>query len=379
MRIITIIGARPQFIKAAVVSREIRRRVERRNDAGIEELLIHTGQHFDENMSDVFFREMDIPKPSHHLGIGGGSHGQMTGRMLEAIERIAIDAAPDWMLVYGDTNSTIAGALAAAKLHIPVAHVEAGLRSFNRRMPEEINRVLTDHISALLFAPTEAAVANLLREGIPSERIARVGDVMYDAMLFHAERARTSSRVLETLGLESKRFILATVHRAENTDDPARLRGILEGLARLTAIAPVVLPLHPRTRKTLAAPGLIEQDTTRLRLIDPVGYLDMVMLEAHAGLIATDSGGVQKEAFFHRVPCITLRDETEWVELVECGANHLVGSDAERIAEHGAARFGRTVEADDLYGRGDAAGRIVDELLVRSPSAAVEATSSGRG
>lgn len=289
---------------------------------GVREILVHTGQHFDDNMSEVFFRELDIPKPDYHLGIGGGTHGQNTGRMLEAIERVLMEEKPDWVLVYGDTDSTLAGALAAAKLHVPVAHVEAGLRSFNRRMPEEINRVLTDHIADLLFAPTEVAVRNLLREGIPPDRVHWVGDVMYDAALYYGEKAEKQSRILSRLGLKPKSYILATIHRAENTDDPVRLEVLLQALAEVHREIPVVFPVHPRTRKRAEAFGLGPLLNT-VMAVDPVGYLDMVMLERNARLIATDSGGVQKEAFFHKVPCVTLREETEWMELVEAGWNKL--------------------------------------------------------
>lgn len=314
--VLTIVGARPQFIKAAVVSRALRAQ------PGVREVLVHTGQHYDDNMSRVFFEELEIPEPDYHLGIGGGTHGQNTGRMLEALEEVLLQERPDWVLVYGDTDSTLAGALAAAKLHIPVAHVEAGLRSFNRRMPEEINRVLTDHVSDLLFAPTEVAVRNLLREGIPSDKIHLVGDVMYDAALYYGEKAERESQVLRRLGLVPKGYVLATLHRAENTDDPERLRVVLQALAQVNKEVPVVLPVHPRTRKRAEAFGL-DHLLGEVLAIEPVGYLDMVMLEKNARVIATDSGGVQKEAFFHRVPCVTLREETEWVELVELGWNRL--------------------------------------------------------
>ena len=315
-KVLSVVGARPQFIKAGVVSRALRR------TTGVGEVVVHTGQHYDENMSEVFFRELEIPKPDYHLGIGGGTHGQNTGRMLEAIERVLLDEKPDWVLVYGDTDSTLAGALAAAKLHIPVAHVEAGLRSFNRRMPEEINRVLTDHVSDLLFAPTETAVQNLLREGISSDKVHLVGDVMYDAALYYGEKAEQKSQILPRLGLRPKEYVLATLHRAENTDDPMRLRVILEALAQVHQEMPVVFPVHPRTRKRAEAFGLASL-LNHVMAIEPVGYLDMLMLEKNARLIATDSGGVQKEAFFYRVPCVTLREETEWVELVELGWNQL--------------------------------------------------------
>jgi UDP-GlcNAc3NAcA epimerase len=304
--IMSVLGARPQFIKAAVVSRALTVR-------GVNELLIHTGQHFDANMSDVFFDELEIPRPAHHLGIGGGTHGENTGRMIEAIEEVLLGNRPDWVVVYGDTDSTLAGTIAATKLHIPVAHVEAGLRSFNRRMPEEINRVLTDHAASLLFAPTEAAVNHLAAEGISGLSVRLVGDVMYDAALFYGAKAEQSSTVLARLDLAKEAYTLATIHRAENTDVPERLAAILDGFARFGR--DVILPLHPRTRARLATLNLVLPDN--VRLIDPVGYLDMVMLEKNARLVATDSGGVQKEAFFYRVPCVTLRDETEWTELVD--------------------------------------------------------------
>ncbi len=357
MRVTTIVGARPQFVKAAVVSRALAVL-----DGLIDERIVHTGQHFDDNMSEVFFREMRIPRPAVSLGIGGGAHGQMTGRMLESIEQVLVADRPDWVLVYGDTNSTLAGALAAAKLHIPVAHVEAGLRSFNRRMPEEVNRVLTDHVSSLLFAPTATAVTNLSAEGVAGHMVQQVGDVMFDAMLHYRTRAQGSSDVLSRLELDPHRYVLATVHRAENTDDPSRLAAILAGLSALSEVAPVILPLHPRTAKLLAVDGRLGSLSGRIRAIDPVGYLDMVMLESYAGLIATDSGGVQKEAFFCGVPCITLRDETEWVELVKCGANVLVGADAQRIASVGRDQFGRSVPREPLYGLGDAGTRVADAL-----------------
>ncbi|MBI3821362.1 MAG: UDP-N-acetylglucosamine 2-epimerase (non-hydrolyzing) [Planctomycetes bacterium] len=316
MKIVTVVGARPQFIKAAVVSRWLRQTPD------CKEILVHTGQHYDENMSDVFFQELEIPTPAYHLGVGSGGHGAQTGRMLEAIEEVLRETKPDKMLIYGDTNSTLAGALAAAKLHVPVAHVEAGLRSFNRKMPEEINRVVSDHLSTWLFAPTEAAVTNLQNEGITGAKVALVGDVMYDAAIYYGTRTRADT--LGKLGLQSKHYVLATIHRAENTDAQTRLRDVFGGLNAIADELPVVLPLHPRTRAALTRDNLLERCNPNLRLLDPLGYLDMVMLEKHASVIATDSGGVQKEAFFHRVPCVTLRDETEWVELVELGWNRLV-------------------------------------------------------
>jgi UDP-GlcNAc3NAcA epimerase len=352
MKVLTVIGARPQFIKAAVVSNAFRAK-------GVEELLLHTGQHFDSNMSDVFFDELGIPKPLINLGIGGGSHGQNTGRMMESIEKVLMEQKPDWLLVYGDTDSTLAGALAAAKLHIPIAHVEAGLRSFNRRMPEEINRILTDHAATVLFAPTDAAMTNLANEGIKSDKAFKVGDVMYDAALFYGAKADSYSNILEKLGIESKQFVLATVHRAENTDVTERLKAIIQGMADSGRL--IVLPVHPRTKARIESAGLVLPNN--IIAIDPVGYLDMVMLEKHAALIVTDSGGVQKEAFFHHVPCITLRDETEWIELVDSGWNKVVPpKDCKSIAN--ALLTGCMVGGNTQpYGDGAAANRIAQKLI----------------
>lgn len=359
MKIVTVVGARPQFVKAAAVSRILRASV------GTREILLHTGQHYDDQMSAVFFRELDIPQPDHNLGIGTGSHGGMTGRMLEAIERTLLVERPDAVLVYGDTNSTLAGALAAVKLHIPVAHIEAGLRSFNRKMPEEINRVLTDHISAILFAPTETAAANLLAEGLLRDKSFQVGDVMYNAVLYYSQRAREQSRILELLELDDQAYILATIHRAENTDDCSKLEAIVAGLAGVAKSTPVVLPLHPRTRAAASRSEKLARDLAQLRVIEPVGYLDMVRLEMGAAVIATDSGGVQKEAFFQGVPCVTLRDETEWVELVHAGWNRLCPPvSAEAIsAEPNRARTMRG-SAIAPYGNGRACVKIVDRLKI---------------
>ena len=344
--IMTVLGARPQFVKAAAVSRAIA------EETGLQERIIHTGQHYDPGMSDVFFEEMDIPKPDHQLGIGGGSHGAMTGEQLQRIEAILMAERPDCVMVYGDTNSTLAGALAAAKLHIPVAHVEAGLRSFNRRMPEEINRVLTDHLSDTLFVPTLTAERQLHREGIDSERIHLTGDVMMDAALYYRDRARRPAW-FDALGLESGAFLLCTIHRAENTDCPQRLRDIFHGLS--ASEQPIVLPLHPRTRKTLERLQL--QAAPKLHLVDPVGYLEMAWLEMNCRTVVTDSGGVQKEAYFHGKPCITLRDETEWTELVELGVNILTGADPELIAlQINAPPVGPS--CGDVYGDGRAANFI---------------------
>ncbi|MBE0508552.1 MAG: UDP-N-acetylglucosamine 2-epimerase (non-hydrolyzing) [Marinospirillum sp.] len=351
MKILTIIGARPQFIKASVVSRAIAQ------TEGIEEIMLHTGQHFDANMSDIFFNQLGIPKPDIQLDIHSGSHGQMTGRMLVEIEQALLEHKPDRVLVYGDTNSTLAGALAAAKLHIPVAHVEAGLRSFNMQMPEEINRILTDQISDLLFCPTDTAVQNLNNEGFANKpvQVLQVGDVMQDSALLFAKQAVAPS------GDWPEGFILATLHRAENTDNPERLAAIVAALNEINAsLAPVVLPLHPRTRKLIAKQGL----ELNVHLIDPVGYFEMVWLLNHCQLVLTDSGGVQKEAFFFGKACVTMRDQTEWVELIEAGANELVGADQARIVEAATRNVGRKVkDTHNLYGGGKAAERIVNVLV----------------
>ncbi len=349
-RIFTIIGARPQFIKASVISKAIQAA------DGVQEVLVHTGQHFDANMSDIFFTQLNIPRPDIQLDIHSGSHGEMTGRMLAEIEQALLVHKPDRVLVYGDTNSTLAGALAAAKLHIPIAHVEAGLRSFNMQMPEEINRILTDQISNLLFCPTDTAVQNLYNEGFGNKpvRVLQVGDVMQDSAMLFAEMAT------EPAGNLPERFILATLHRAENTDNPQRLAAIVEALNRLhETIAPVVLPLHPRTRKLIAQHGL----NLNVKFIDPVGYFEMVWLLDHCQLVLTDSGGVQKEAFFFGKACVTMRDQTEWVELIEVGANELVGADTQKIITVATRNFGRKVQdTQQLYGGGHAAQRIVNIL-----------------
>lgn len=342
-KILTVVGARPQFVKVAPVSRAIARQ------SGISEILLNTGQHFDANMSDIFFDELGIPAPNHHLGIGGGNHGEMTGRMLSAIEAVLIEEKPDWVLVYGDTNSTLAGALAAAKLHIPVAHVEAGLRSFNRAMPEEINRVLTDHVSSRLYCPTSAAEKNLADEGIRAG-VLHVGDVMYDAALDAKERARSGSDALARLGLEPGGYSLATVHRAENTDDAASLRRVIAHLNEVAAERTIVLPLHPRTAQAVDRFGLSLES---LKVVEPVGYLDMTALLNGCVDVHTDSGGVQKEAYFHGKLCVTLRGETEWVETLEAGWNRLWSE----------PRYREPRQAIEEYGNGDAAALIVTDLL----------------
>ena len=355
MRLLSVVGARPQFIKASVVSLALKR-------AGIEELLLHTGQHFDANMSDVFFADLGIPEPSIRLDIHGGSHGVMTGRMLEAIEQALLDHRPDRVLVYGDTNSTLAGALAAAKLHIPVAHVEAGLRSFDRRMPEELNRIVTDQLSDVLYCPTDTAVANLASEGVGTGRsttaVLQVGDVMEDSTRLFARAARAPEGLADRRG-----FVLATLHRAENTDDPARLAALVGALNTLHRQYHVILPVHPRTRGAIAKAGL----SLDVEATDPVGYLEMLWLIDRCGLVVTDSGGLQKEAFFMGRPCVTTRDTTEWVELVEAGVNVLAGADEALIVAEAQARIGTEVHNDgSLYGGGTAADRIAVDLANRN-------------
>ena len=312
-KIVSVVGARPQFIKAAAVSRALAKQ------PSLTEVIVHTGQHFDPDMSEIFFRELEIPEPTYHLGVHGGGHGIMTGRMLEAMEPVILDEQPDAVLVYGDTNSTLAGTLVAAKLQIPVAHVEAGLRSFNRAMPEELNRVLTDHLSDILFCPTRAAVANLAHEGI-TNGVHNVGDVMYDATLHAAARARAESKILKRLGLSEQDYVVATIHRAENTDNPQRLAETLDYVRADAGGRTIVLPLHPRTRKATAGSGL---SLAGFVVTEPLGYFDMHRLLQDAAVVYTDSGGLQKEAYFHRVPCITLRGETEWVETIQHGWNRL--------------------------------------------------------
>lgn len=354
--IATIVGARPQFIKVAPVSKALAA------TRSIREVLIHTGQHHDAGMSDVFFEELGIAAPAHHLDVHGGGHGAMTGAMLQKLEPVLQELQPDRVLVYGDTNSTLAGALVAAKLHIPVAHVEAGLRSFNRAMPEEINRIVADQLSDVLFASTGAAAQNLRHEGVANERIFEVGDVMYDAALQFADTAHQRSEVLlARVAVEPHAYVLATIHRAENTDDPARLGAVVSALETVAATMPVVLPLHPRTAGRMKASGLA---FNKVRAIAPIGYLDMVALESQAAVIATDSGGVQKEAFFYKVPCVTLRDETEWVELVELGWNRLASPGRDDLAGAILSAVGTSGAAAEPYGDGRAS-RAIAETLAR--------------
>ena len=353
---LTIIGARPQFIKASAVSRELRK-------IG-DELIVHTGQHYDDNMSQIFFDELEIPRPDYNLGIGSGGHGAQTGAMLAAVEDVLQKEQPGRVLVYGDTNSTLAGALAAAKLHIPVAHVEAGLRSFNRHMPEEINRVVTDHLSDILFCPSQTAVNNLAAEGI-TRGVHLVGDVMYEALMHAVAIAKKQSDILERMNLDNGEYILATIHRAENTDQPDRLKKIIEALYEISLSHKIVFPVHPRTRNKLQelSDALVQPDTNNLSMIEPVGYLDMVRLENGAKIIATDSGGIQKEAYWLNVPCVTLREETEWVETVEQGWNVLAGTDQRRIS---AGVIGRTKPDGfiDAYRGKGSVSRLMQALCV---------------
>ena len=352
-KIITIVGARPQFIKAATLSRQFKL-------IGVDEKIIHTGQHFDSNMSEVFFSEMEIPEPAFHLDIHGLSHGAMTGKMLEAIEDILLNEKPEGVVVYGDTNSTLAGALAASKLHIPVVHVEAGLRSLNMEMPEEINRILTDRISNLLFCPTDAALSNLKSEGFDHfpVKIVKNGDVMQDAALYYAQKAEKQSTILEQIPVS--KYVLATIHRQENTDSATKLRNIVESLNVIHQSIPVIVPLHPRTRNILREMNIVPD----FILIDPVGYFDMIRLLKNSEMVITDSGGVQKEAFFFQKQCITIREQTEWVELIENGFNVLAGSDKDKIVN--AFHQSLEIKSDfslNLYGNGHASEIAAKEIL----------------
>lgn len=355
MKILTVIGARPQFVKAATVSREIKRH------KGFKEIIVHTGQHFDKSMSDIFFEEMEIPKPDYNLNIHGLTHGAMTGQMLEKLDTILLNVHPDFILVYGDTNSTLAGALCASKLHFKVAHVEAGLRSFNMNMPEEINRIIVDRISNVLFCPTEAAIKNLKNEGFDNFgcSIIKSGDVMFDAALYYAKKSITKSLILVDKLLKKEKYVLATIHRAENTDDIVRLSSIVRSLNEISENERVVLPLHPRTRKIIQQNGL----NLKVDVIEPVGYFDMLELIKNCSLVMTDSGGLQKEAYFFRKHCITLRDETEWVELVEGGFNEVVGSEHGKIIDSYRNIKNRQCDFDTkLYGDGNASAKIIDSL-----------------
>jgi UDP-GlcNAc3NAcA epimerase len=355
-KIITVVGARPQFIKAAAVSRVVQK------TAGIHEILVHTGQHFNDNMSDVFFREMEIPRPDYLLEINSLSHGAMTGRMIEALENVLLKEKPDLVMVYGDTNSTLAGALAARKLDISVAHVEAGLRSFNMHMPEEVNRILTDRISDLLFCPTETAVSNLKREGFEHFNCTfkNTGDVMYDAALYYGSMSSQKSDIMKRLSLMPGKFVIATIHRQENTDDLKNLKSIIDALNEINRIKKVILPLHPRTRKIVEANNI----QTYFTIIEPVGYFDIIELLKNCSLVITDSGGMQKEAFFFEKFCITVRNETEWTELVENGYNYLAGATKRNILEFfNKIESGTFENRHHFYGNGDAVQKVIDLIF----------------
>lgn len=355
-KIFSVVGARPQFVKAAIVNQAL----EKYKD--VDHRIVHTGQHYDHDMSDIFFKELGIPEPAFNLSIAGSNHGAMTGRMLEALENLFMVEKPDVVVVYGDTNSTLAASVAAAKLHVPLAHVEAGLRSFNR-MPEEINRVLTDHVTDVFFSVTDVSTDNLKREGISGEHVLQVGDVMYDCALQMAQVAERQSNALEKFGVTAGNFVLCTVHRAANTDDPARLLTLMKGLDLLAEKMPVVLPVHPRTRARVADLGF-KPASAGFMMVEPVGYIDMVRLERAAALIVTDSGGVQREAFFHKVPCVTFREETEWVELVDSGWNVLVSlDDPVHFRDVCLSRIGSRGDEKEHYGRGDAGIKIADALV----------------
>lgn len=349
-KIVSVIGARPQFIKAGAISRKILENTE------IEEVLIHTGQHYDSKMSEVFFKELEIPSPKYNLGIGGFSHGAMTGRMIEGIEKILLEEKPNFTLVYGDTDSTLAGALASVKLQIPVIHIEAGLRSFNMQMPEEINRILTDRVSSLLFAPTKRAVENLQREGFENFdcEIVCSGDVMYDVALYYKDRAKKPNMVFP------KEFILCTLHRAENTENLQKMKNIFEALNKISSQIPVIMPLHPRTQNKILANNIQAEN---IYFIEPLGYLEMVWALQNCVMVATDSGGLQKEAYYFKKPCITLREETEWVELLEVGCNCLVGADVEKIYQAFKKMSDINLNFDTLlYGNGNASQKILEVI-----------------
>jgi len=352
MKIVTIIGARPQFIKAGVITRAIK------NCSNIKEVIIHTGQHFDTNMSDIFFEQMDIPRPHYNLKIASLSHGAMTGRMLEKIEEILLKEQPAWVLVYGDTNSTLAGALAASKLHIKVAHIEAGLRSFNMEMPEEQNRVLTDKLSKILFCPTLTAQNNLLKEGYDTNYLPLVGDVMFDAAKYYSQRSKKPTKL--STEIKSGKFVLGTIHRAENTNDLLRLRSIVEALNEIQKSEPVVVPLHPRTKTILETNKIV----TKFIILEPVGYLEMVYLLQHCSLVISDSGGLQKEAYFFEKQCLVTRDETEWVELLDHGSNQLVGvKRSDILVAYERSKLAKVDYTIPFYGNGHCAEEIINYII----------------
>ena len=351
-----------------MVSRAIERHNKENKTPQITEILVHSGQHYDQNMSQEFFDQLHIPTPHYNLGVGSGPHGEMTGTMLPRIEKVLLDEKSDWVIVYGDTNTTLAGAMAAVKIHMPVAHVEAGLRSFNKQMPEEINRVLTDRISALLFCPTDTAVKNLEKAGI-FQGVHKDGDVMYDAYLIYKDIASQKSTILKELKLEQKKYCLATIHRQENTDNATRLKSIFSAFEQISNDeCPLVIPLHPRTQKALQSNRIRAEKNPYIRVIPPVSYLDMIALESNAQAILTDSGGIQKESFFAGVPCITLRDETEWVETIESGWNILAGADEQKIVDS----FQKMEQSErpksrNIYGDGNASQLTIEKLIAASP------------
>lgn len=355
MKIVSIVGARPQFIKCAPVSRELRKEH--------QEILVHTGQHYDANMSDIFFEQLSIPKPDYNLNIGSGSQGEQTGKMLIEIEKVLIKEQPDMVLVYGDTNSTLAGALAAAKLHIPIAHIEAGLRSFDRTMPEEINRVMTDHLSDLLFCPTKTAVDNLAKEGI-TKGVNLTGDVMVDALQYNLKIAEEKSIILEELNLTNKEYYVATVHRPSNTDSKENLKNIINAFSEIIkkSSCPIIFPVHPRTVKFLKSYGLYDSLPEKLVVLQPLPYLDMLLLMSKANKILTDSGGIQKEAYILKIPCVTLRENTEWVETLNDGCNILVGADREKIVLAVLDCKAEMSFNSEIFGKGDSAADIVSEV-----------------
>ncbi|WP_188455301.1 non-hydrolyzing UDP-N-acetylglucosamine 2-epimerase [Virgibacillus oceani] len=354
MKILTVLGARPQFIKASMISKILKR------TKHVSEVIVHTGQHYDDNMSTVFFEQLKLPKPDFYLGIGSGSHGEQTGKMLAALEKVMISVKPDIVLVYGDTNSTLAGSLSAAKLHIPIAHVESGLRSFNKDMPEEINRIMTDHLSNWLFCPSQAAVENLKTEGI-AENVYLTGDIMYDSVLYFRSQAAQQSTILQKLSLSKKSYTLATIHRAENTDEPERLQSILTALRKVKS--DILLPLHPRTKSKIDQFKLTDLlSSSNIKLVEPLNYLDMLAVTSQAKLILTDSGGLQKEAYMFHIPCITLRDETEWIETVKTGWNKVIGSNTQEILD-AIKNVTKPKESPLIFGDGNAGEKIVDTLV----------------
>jgi len=389
MKIASIVGARPQFIKLAPLIRAVQEHNKNNPKLRIEHLLIHTGQHYDYEMNKIFFKELGIPEPAYNLEVGSGSQGWQTGEMIKKAEEILEKEKPHWVLVYGDTNSTLAGALAAAKLHISVAHIEAGLRSYDRRMPEETNRVLIDHCSDILYCPTESAVKNLKKEGftniinngelitenfmtknlsnlsfLESPEVINVGDIMYDALLISLEIAEKESIILDTLKLKPKEYYLVTIHRAENTDDKNNLKNIMQALFEISKGKQVIFPVHPRTNKTLEILHISQKDFIKLKMIDPISYFDMLMLLKNAKKILTDSGGMQKEAYIFQVPCITIRNNTEWVETVESGWNTVVGANKKRIIESTLSNMDiQNLSYRKFFGDGKAGGKIISLLI----------------